>query len=193
MSAISQGAMEERGAMPAERQTVPSAPASLSPGASAETTGAALAADVRDRAASSRALGPVSAGLERPNRASATQPVAPVVPVSAENARPGALLVPAVSPSLSGSPLQGQARESSIVVAAREALRAGDPQRALTLLEAAGSGAAGVLVQERALLEIEALVGLGKREQARERARAFLVTWPESPYARRVQATLQTL
>lgn len=71
---------------------------------------------------------------------------------------------------------------------ARSALRAGDPRRAEQLLDHASSEfSGGMLVQEREALAIETLWALGKRDDARARARRFLTEFPSSPYAARVR------
>jgi hypothetical protein len=114
---------------------------------------------------------------------------------SAEASQATAAAVPGASAGAStGAPIYGADPESLLAGEAREALRAGDPRRSLALLQRMRElGSAGVLVQERALLEIEALVQMGDRDAARERARAFLQTWPESVYSGRVQAMLRRL
>jgi outer membrane protein assembly factor BamD (BamD/ComL family) len=74
--------------------------------------------------------------------------------------------------------------ETRLTAAARQVLRAGDASRALALLDQAQSQFPyGALVQEREALAMEALMGLGQRAAAVERARVFLQNHPESPYA----------
>jgi hypothetical protein len=73
--------------------------------------------------------------------------------------------------------------ESEMILGARRVLRAGDPLRALTLLDAARTRfPEGILVQEREALAIEALVRSGQRALATKRAEAFLRTYPKSPH-----------
>lgn len=48
----------------------------------------------------------------------------------------------------------------------------------------------GVLVQEREVIAIEALAGLGRREEARTRAERFRAAYPTSPHVRRIDAIL---
>jgi outer membrane protein assembly factor BamD (BamD/ComL family) len=70
-----------------------------------------------------------------------------------------------------------------MILGARRVLRAGDPLRALTLLDAARARfPEGILVQEREALSIEALVRSGQRALATKRAEAFLRTYPKSPH-----------
>ncbi len=71
---------------------------------------------------------------------------------------------------------------------ARDLIRSGNPSEALSILDDVRvRHPDGVLVQERELLSIEALVRANQRGAAVDRARSFLGTWPESPYARRVR------
>lgn len=73
--------------------------------------------------------------------------------------------------------------ESEMILGARRVLRAGDPLRALTLLDAARARfPEGILVQEREALSIEALVRSGQRALATKRAEAFLRAYPKSPH-----------
>ncbi|HEX4461770.1 MAG TPA: hypothetical protein VIA18_27510, partial [Polyangia bacterium] len=81
------------------------------------------------------------------------------------------------------------AAEGRVVLEARQALRDGQAVEALRQLEAArvelGEGALG---QEREALTIEALAHVGRRDEARARAAAFLRAHPESPHAAAVRA-----
>jgi len=73
--------------------------------------------------------------------------------------------------------------ESEMILGARRVLRAGDPSRALMLLDAARTRfPEGILVQEREALSIEALVRSGQRALATKRAEAFLRAYPKSPH-----------
>jgi hypothetical protein len=45
-----------------------------------------------------------------------------------------------------------------------------------------------LLASEARFLEIEILVAEDRHDKARERARAYLASWPESPYATRVRS-----
>ena len=81
--------------------------------------------------------------------------------------------------------------ESRLVATAREALRSGAPPQALALLEQARVRfPAGILLQERDALMIEALVRAGQRAAAAERGRAFAQAYPGSPYTARIQSIL---
>jgi hypothetical protein len=79
--------------------------------------------------------------------------------------------------------------ESRIVLAAREALRRGDPARTLTELSRAEAtfGTSG-LAQERLALEIDAHLAAGKRDLAKQRAALFIERYPESPHSPRFRA-----
>jgi hypothetical protein len=72
---------------------------------------------------------------------------------------------------------------------ARAALRAGDPARALSLLDAyQARSRGGELGAEATLLRIEALAASARRGEAAELARKFAVDYPNSPLIDRVLA-----
>lgn len=78
--------------------------------------------------------------------------------------------------------------ESRQVGAARAALRRGDAQGALGMLEGIGERFPhGTLGQEREALAIEALAKSGRRGEASTRAAAFIEAHPASPLVERVQ------
>jgi hypothetical protein len=100
----------------------------------------------------------------------------------AHGARPAVASPPGENPT--PSPSSRLAEESRAVLAARHALRAGDPVECLRLLDAArASFPDGALAQERAALTILALAKSGQHERARKMAERFLHEHPESPYA----------
>lgn len=79
------------------------------------------------------------------------------------------------------SALSGLGRERQLLDRAREALAHGDGSAALA--EAAGHERAfpqGALREERLALQVRALFALGRRDEARERARAFVTEFPNS-------------
>jgi hypothetical protein len=79
--------------------------------------------------------------------------------------------------------------ESRLVASARERLRARDIAGAERELErAAALFPAGILIQEREALWVEALAARGRTEQAHARAAAFLRAYPRSAHAARVRA-----
>jgi hypothetical protein len=82
-----------------------------------------------------------------------------------------------------------QLREESLaVMAARQALRANDPLKALRLLEQAQQRfRKGALTEEREALSIEALAKAGQSARASTRAQAFLTHYPRSPHAADIQ------
>jgi hypothetical protein len=128
--------------------------------------------------------GPQPAAVEPLPAASADKPAAP-----APSRAPGAR---AARPALVNEP-PGEmaeaapsrlAEESRAVIAARRALRDGDPALCLRLLEAARAAFPdGSLAQEREALTIQALASSGQRELAARRAASFLREHPESPHA----------
>jgi hypothetical protein len=73
--------------------------------------------------------------------------------------------------------------ESQLLVRARQALNAANEALALQLLdEHRQRFARGTLGQERDSLEVQALMKLGRTEEAKGRARAFLARFPLSPH-----------
>lgn len=101
-----------------------------------------------------------------------------------------------VAPIASVTPIASVVRskcdEVSLVDEADAALRAGSPERALTIVRALETRCpSGVLVQERERVAIEALATLGKTERARARALAFEARFPASPHLRRVRQVVE--
>ena len=109
------------------------------------------------------------------------------VKVAAHSApRPNAVAAAALAENARASQLR---EESAMILDARRVLRAGDPARALTLLDAARTRFPdGGLVQEREALTIEALVRSGQRALATKRAEAFLRDYPKSPHGADVRS-----
>ena len=112
------------------------------------------------------------------------------VKVAAHSApRPNAVAAAALAENARASQLR---EESAMILGARRVLRAGDPARALTLLDAARTRFAdGGLVQEREALTIEALVRSGQRALATKRAEAFLRDYPKSPHGADVRSLVR--
>lgn len=78
-----------------------------------------------------------------------------------------------------------------LVDAADTELRAGKPEAALAVVrEHERRCPTGALVQERERIAIEALVQLGRIDQARGRARAFEQRFPSSPHVGRIRQAL---
>jgi hypothetical protein len=97
------------------------------------------------------------------------------------------------------SPAAGESRTSTVraevamLDKARGALAAGEPARALSILDGYGERVAhGDMAPEAAVLRIEALVKAGDRSAAGRFADAFLAGDPSSPYLARVQSLLAT-
>jgi hypothetical protein len=77
-------------------------------------------------------------------------------------------------------------------VASAERLLASDPARALAIVHAVEARYPGGYVgEERAYVEIMALVALGRADEARPRIARFLRDYPESAFARRVREASQ--
>lgn len=99
---------------------------------------------------------------------------------------------PTVSTTLSAAPPASDQRDAALLQQARSAL-VNEPQRALTLLrDHAVHFPSSALGEERSALQIEALVRLGRGDEARQRWDAFESHFPRSPYRRRLRALLAT-
>jgi hypothetical protein len=82
--------------------------------------------------------------------------------------------------------------QAALLEDASRALAAGDGARALELIEQDARGhAGGALAEERDALRIEALLSLGRVEEARSHARAFARAYPASVHQRLIERTLQ--
>lgn len=87
------------------------------------------------------------------------------------------------------APRSTLAEQLEQIKTARAALRAGDPARALSLLDAyQARSRGGELAAEASLLRIEALAASGRRGEAAELARKFAVDHPNSPLIDRALA-----
>ena len=97
---------------------------------------------------------------------------------------------PRPSSKSSDAALPAFSTEAEAINAARKALTS-DPARALSLIEAAAREFPdGALVQEREGYAILALLALGRRAEAEERAADYLERWPMGPLSRRVRDAL---
>lgn len=79
--------------------------------------------------------------------------------------------------------VSGADAELTLLQDAMDAVQAGRPREALEALDShAGQFAAGALVQEREVLAIDALVSLGRLDEARARANRFRAAYPASTH-----------
>lgn len=112
-------------------------------------------------------------------------------------ATPASALPPPPPPSPPAAPAVDARRlaaEVAILDRARTALRRGDPAAAAAALDAhAREFADGALVAEAELVRIETLVRRGDTAAARERARGFLIRFPQSPLAKRLRSLVDRL
>jgi hypothetical protein len=122
------------------------------------------------------------ARLERP---------APLPNVTASAAEPAA-----TEPTAAGSlePIaRDQESESSILKRALDALR-GDPAQALAITDLhVARYPGGALAQEREVLAVSALLGMGRRAEARARATRFLASFPTSVHRGRLEVLIPDL
>jgi hypothetical protein len=90
--------------------------------------------------------------------------------------------------AVEGAPASSLEEETKRLREAHKALRSGQPERALELLEEqSATFAAGELREERAAARVFALCEAGKTSEAKAAARAFLIESPRSPLAGRVR------
>jgi len=83
--------------------------------------------------------------------------------------------------------------EATLFKQARDALHAGDPQRTLDLTaELAKRFPNGTFTQERDVLRIDALVALGRTDEAKKAARLFISQHPESAHRPRLESMLSS-
>lgn len=84
--------------------------------------------------------------------------------------------------------------ELAAIDSARGALAAGHPDRALARVhDYHRSFRDGRFTEEAEALEIQALAGLQRRDEAREKGARFLAAHPGSPYERRVRSALDSV
>jgi hypothetical protein len=108
--------------------------------------------------------------------------------VPSGSATPAAVGAPSSSSEPVPAPESRLSDEAHAVLAARAALRSGNPAAALReLSDARALFPRGALVQEREALTIEALARAGQSGAASARAQAFLNRFPRSPHAEDVR------
>jgi len=113
--------------------------------------------------------------------------VAPVAPVGTEPA------APVSTGSESEPPAAEPESESEILRRAQDALR-GSPARALALTDRhLARFPGGTFAQEREVLAISALLGMGRTAAARARATRFLTSFPTSAHRRRLEVLIPDL
>jgi RNA polymerase sigma-70 factor, ECF subfamily len=106
--------------------------------------------------------------------------------VGAQPQAPGNTSRSAAAPA-DGAPADTLAEEARLLAQARHALRGGDNERGLALLdEHARTFPNGWFASDRAVERIVALCSLGRRDEARREAKAFLARHPNSPLTRRI-------
>jgi hypothetical protein len=130
---------------------------------------------------------PAAAPKHRATPARAAQRTRPeAAPPHREHTAPSAAQVAAPAPLT-------LAAELELLKQARSALRAGEGQRALELLDGhAQRRASSALEAEATLLRIEALAELGRRREASELAQRFLRAYPNSALADRARSFTQS-
>jgi outer membrane protein assembly factor BamD (BamD/ComL family) len=95
---------------------------------------------------------------------------------------------PAAAAAAASSPRADLDGELRLLAEARKAMRDGDTERAMKLLEKhQKKHPGGALAEERAAARVLALCQSGKREEARSEAASFLARYPSSPLAARVR------
>jgi hypothetical protein len=113
----------------------------------------------------------------------------PPIPAHVHEARP---VVGPSAPTPSTKATEALPDEATLLRKARSALRSGEPHRALALLDVYPRRFPnGMFGQERDVLRIDALVALGRSDEAQAAARAFLAKHPESAHRAHVEAILK--
>ena len=146
------------------------------------------------------ASGGVAIAVKRSGGVAIAAPVG-IVAVSTASAAPSASAASSASaaPSARASagaagvrPVESEEAEVKLVVRAQDALRA-RPDEALALCsDHAKRFPSGMLVQEREVIAIEALVKTGRKDEARARANRFKARFPGSTHTRRIETILGT-
>ena len=132
-----------------------------------------------------------------------SRPASAAPPVESASVAPSAHAASASppSPELAAARADGAAQgggapipsEVELLKQAQAALGA-DPGRALVLVQqAAQRYPGGALAQEREMIRIQALLGLGRSGQARAAAEAFRARHPSSPHCRRLETLFPDL
>ncbi len=121
-------------------------------------------------------------------------PVAPAIPLVEPSSLPVAPVAPGAHAIAQGAPSSGSsslAAERALLDDARGALGSGDAARALGLLdEHARRFPKGQLGEEREALAIQALVALGRRDEARARAASFKAALPNSLFLPAIEGSV---
>ncbi|MFY1828345.1 hypothetical protein ACN47A_20645 [Myxococcus fulvus] len=105
---------------------------------------------------------------------------------------PDAVHKPVVAPPPEARATSPEDEELLLIDDAHRALQRGAAEEALSLLRGHASRfQAGTLAQEREVLAIEALVSLGRRAEAQQRAEAFQTKYPTSSHLVRLQKLLR--
>jgi hypothetical protein len=129
----------------------------------------------------------------------APAPVSPP-PIAVPSTAPTAIPTPppkAVVGSPSGESLSGPsqlAAERRLLDSARSVLVGGDPNNALSLLDAHRARfPRGVLAEERDALSIQALVKAGRNDEARTQAQVFRERSPDSLFSSAVESAIESI
>lgn len=121
------------------------------------------------------------------------QPVAPRLIARSSPAKATGNEPPVASPTMEPSPGSPVDTEFSLLEQAQRALAAADPRRALELTDHdARLYPSGALAQEREVIAIQALLGLGRTDEARARAARFSQVFAGSAYAPRIAQLLDS-
>jgi hypothetical protein len=152
-------------------------------------TGATPPAAVAHPPGTAEGMAPAGAGPAEPaSTIAALSPSAPGTPESIGR-KPASPAHPESRSAVETDPLP---LETKVLLAARDALRAGDCSGAVARLnEARARFQGGALPQEREVLAIEALDCAGRSAEAAQRAAEFLRSYPASPHGDLVRRFLR--
>ena len=133
--------------------------------------------------------GVVSAPVVSSSPVVAPEPSLALVPLPQVSAAPSIAPKPIVKPSASVEEAD-PALEPALLRQAQDALRSNPSEALAKTQEHARKYPRGLLVQEREVIAIEALVKMGRKPEAEARAARFEKSFPGSTHARRIDALL---
>ncbi len=168
--------------------------ASLAIGAA---VGAGVHAELRPSPIAAPAVAPSTTANARARGDARPQPTLPASSVAPSSSVAATAPIPALNPSVSAVPnapphAVSLSSERLLLEGARTALARDDGAAAMVSLDRhATKFPNGELAEEREALAIQALVSMGRRDEARSRATRFQARYPLSMFAAAVDAALQ--
>lgn len=142
-------------------------------------------------AIATRTPSPTEAPPPPPASAIVEAPAPPPPPAPIETT-PEPIASASATPPARPAPPRVVVPEATILKQAHDELLRGSPERALALAaDHARAYPNGALAQERDVITIEALVRLGRKDEARRKARAFHAAYPGSSHGERIDRLVE--